>query len=376
MKRIGVLLLCIPALANSQVNVSTYENVDTVIVDDAVLVGPNGNVYGSHFEGTRVYKMSPEGSISIFADGLNGANGLEFDSSDNLYVIDHHGGKVHTVTPEGVQTELVSSINRPSGIIKKQDSDTMYVTQYVDHTIVKVAPDGSVSPFISGDLLAGPVGLAYDEDGELYTGNFDNRKIIHISEDGTQSEFATIPGGSWLGFICYEEGHFYGTSFNSSKVYQVRKSDTLISLLAGSTIGEVDGDTSIAKFNRPNGITTSTTGDSLFVSDYGTGNIRIITGFKNYAGLQSVELSQTSINIYPNPAVQNLNVKLNLADKREVDLRIINAKGQIFEQKRVLSGSGTNVFDLNVSSLSNGIYFLEIQIDDSVFYKQFIIDRY
>jgi hypothetical protein len=71
---------------------------------------------------------------------------------------------------------------------------TLFVTNYTAGTISKVASDGSVTPFVSG--LGGPMGMAFDGNGDLFVGNNthnENASIWKITPDGTKSLF--VPNG-------------------------------------------------------------------------------------------------------------------------------------------------------------------------------------
>lgn len=372
MKKILFLFFSIIAITGiSQVTVSTFEGIDSVKIDDAVYVANDGSIYGSHFEGTRVYKIKPDGTVSVFADGFLGPNGLEFDSKGFLYVVNHKANKVYKVAPDGSKTEFVSSVHRPSGIIKLPNSDTMLITRYYANLILKVAPDGKMDTLAIGDQLNGPVGLVFDENGELYTGNFNDRRIIHIRRDGTQSEIIQIPGGQYLGFLAYHNGIFYGTSFQLSQIYQVRKSDTVMTLLAGKNAGEIDGDTSVALFNRPNGIAMSLTGDSIFVSDYATQNVRIITGYNISNSIENITIHPT-VKVYPNPASNSFYVKLRSVKSFKSTIQLIDLTGRIIFEKHQQIETGINDFQLSISNITPGNYFLKISSHKSALLKKIV----
>ncbi len=135
-------------------------------------------------------------------------------------------------------------------------------------------------PIQFGHPLDGPVGLCYGSDSSLYIGNFNDRKIYRFYQD-TLSYLAQIPGnqGINLGFITYSKGWIYGTGFQNNKIFRVHPTALdSVEVYAGSSAGNLDGSLGQAKFNGPNGIISSYGADSLLISDFNTGNIRIISG--------------------------------------------------------------------------------------------------
>lgn len=345
----------------AQIQVSTFESVDSIKIDDGLILDNEGNLYGSHFEGSRVYKITPQGDISVFVDSLNGPNGLAFDSSGNLFVVEHKGNKVYKVLPDGTKSVFLSSIHRPSGIIKLPDSDTMLITRYYADIILKVAPDGSMDTLAMDGLLNGPVGLVYDELGELYVGNFDDRKIIHIEKDGTQSHLATIPGGNYLGFLTYGNGVFYGTSFQLSQIYKVTKADSMVSLVAGTTQGSVDGPVSVAQFHSPNGILLSPTRDSLYISDYGSGNVRIISGLNPSVGIENSNVDNDfQFSVYPNPFQDEITLEIKSVENERVYIRLLDMSGRILYNQNSMVSSGLTNLKIQLDSFSKGIFWIQI----------------
>jgi len=374
MKLTIILAFCLTSFcAQAQVNVQTVENVDTAFIDDGLIVGSDNYIYGAHFYGSRIYRISPSGIVSIFADGFNTPNGLAFDSMGNLFVADHSGNAIYKVDPSGTVTPHVLSLGQPSGILKEFDSDTMIVTRYAANLILKIAPDGTIDTISTGGILNGPVGLAYDDDNNLFVANFNDRKLIQIESDGTQGLLAQFPGPGNLGFMTYGNGMFYGTGYDSHKIYQIRQSDTLISLLAGSSIGEVDGDTSIAKFNRPNGIAFNSLKDTLYISAFGTGNVRRITNIINTTGIESIKLDHLELSIFPNPVKESINLRFTLLSAEKLTFSLFDLSGKLVLSTNYLGIKGDNSAEINISQINSGIYFLELSNGRSMVAKKIVI---
>lgn len=99
-----------------------------------------------------------------------------------------------------------------------------------------------------------------------------------------------------------------------------------------------------------------TTGSSVFTG--GSYLTNVLTGINENASLIN------SINIFPNPASQYLNIDCNLRSAQTSELFIYNGTGQIVKHFSELETVvGENKFELNVTDLASGIYYLQIHLD-------------
>lgn len=359
MKKILLLGMCFAwaQLAHAQV-VSTFHNDPTQRVDDAMVFDEAGNLYGSHYNGTNVYKITPDGQTSVFATGFNTPNGLAFNGQNHLYICDMSGNRIYKLAANGTFLDTIE-VAGPSGIIKSHDSDTMIFTQYTQDIVNKLAPDGTIVPISSGVPLNGPVGLAYDTNGRLYVGNFTDRKVF-LLDDENPTYVATVPGptNGWLGFITFAQETLWGTSFNGHQIYRIYQDYTdSVEWVAGSTSGTVDGALEMAKFSSPNGIISSLTGDSLFISDYGTGKIRIID-FSDMAGLQ--EHARSQVELYPNPCSSQITL---VASQKPENIRIYTTSGALLLE--------TQSESIDLKTLAAGTYILHARINGQTVVRQF-----
>ena len=287
--------------------------------DDGIIFDSAGNLYGSHYIGSEVVKLNPDTWESeIYSDGFNTPNGLAFGADGNLYMADNIGNKIYRILSDGTKEIFVNNIINPSGLILEPDSDTLIATTYDGSKIVKIATDGTVVEFSAGGILNGPVGLCYDDEGRLYTGNFGNRKIIRLEENGDQVLISQAPGNGSLGFIAYAKGYIYGTLFTQHKIYRtdLMGNDTII---LGGGAGNVDGDGTVAKFNRPNGIIASPSQDTLFVTDFATRSLRMITDLTPViSGTSEINNNSIKLSIYPNPVATESSLELELEKSSNV----------------------------------------------------------
>jgi len=96
----------------------------------------------------------------------------------------------------------------------------------------------------------------------------------------------------------------------------------------------------------------------------GTENI----GFKKSDALKvsiSVDINETAllqnIQVFPNPANDNLNIQLNLNDNADIKVQILNMYGEVVET--AASGTlaaGTHTYSVQTSTLASGMYFVQV----------------
>lgn len=88
-------------------------------------------------------------------------------------------------------------------------------------------------------------------------------------------------------------------------------------------------------------------------------------------GVDSFNVAGDIINVYPNPATTNLNVKLKSIGVN-ANFEVYNTIGQIVIPSQKIN---SNKFDLNVSSLTKGVYFLKINNDGQMSNVKFAIEK-
>jgi PKD repeat protein len=110
----------------------------------------------------------------------------------------------------------------------------------------------------------------------------------------------------------------------------------------------------------------------------GSYNVRLITtnnwgtdtltkvNYINIYGVGINELNQNSVNVFPNPATDNITVQANSNIKQ---IYIYNVTGQLVINQTV----NTKKITLSVSGLSTGVYSLKAILDNGTFTKKIVI---
>ncbi len=89
------------------------------------------------------------------------------------------------------------------------------------------------------------------------------------------------------------------------------------------------------------------------------------TGIRNY------DKDNSSINVFPNPANDQLNVKIASNANQEGSIEIYNINGAKLISQPAMFNSGNNTISLNTSLLTAGNYFLTVKTEEGMFAKRF-----
>jgi hypothetical protein len=179
--------------------------------------GPDGYLYvSSRAEGT-VYRVSPEGLVSTYAEGLGIATGIAFDGEGNLFVGDR-SGTIFKVGPDAklgdndvadretfVYATLEPSISAYH--LAFNDAGVLFVTGPTtssNQAVYAIDRDGQTTVFYQG--LGRAQGMAFDVDGNLFVAAslHGQRGIVRITPD-RQATLA-VSGNDLVGLAFLEDG--------------------------------------------------------------------------------------------------------------------------------------------------------------------------
>ena len=247
-----------------------------------------GNLFIAEAVNNTIRKITPGGVVTTLA-GLAGASGsadgigsaarfnqpygLTLDGSGNIYVADSGSYTIRMVTPAGVVTTLAGQVGNcayqdgtgtaaafcfPTDLVWDTPSATLYVADYANRLIRKIATSGLVT------TLAGNIaGYCTNADGGLNVG--DLCAPWSIARDSL--------------------GNFYVTDESTRNIRKITAAG-VISTLAGPDqalcpsgvcpTGSTNAAGTAARFNSPEGIAFDPIGNSLWVTDAWSNDLRKI----------------------------------------------------------------------------------------------------
>jgi len=87
-----------------------------------------------------------------------------------------------------------------------------------------------------------------------------------------------------------------------------------------------------------------------------------------YLGLSDLQNS-INLNVYPNPAKENVSISFN-ADNKDYTISLVDVTGRILKTQNYSSLNGSQVIDLNLEGISSGNYLISIRSENGVVNKQ------
>jgi hypothetical protein len=98
-------------------------------------------------------------------------------------------------------------------------------------------------------------------------------------------------------------------------------------------------------------------------------------GSQGHRMMNSENENTVSVSSYPNPAIDNLTIEYNSINNAEIKATVYNVLGNQVMSQVATVVEGSNQINLNVSGLSGGIYFFEIENNGELIRNKFMVTK-
>jgi trimeric autotransporter adhesin len=296
-----------------------------------VAVDTAGNVYVADYGNNRVRRIATDGTITTVAgngEALLGGDGVPaasaplltprnvaVDAAGNIYISEFQGHRVRKVAPNGTITTIAgigiagyggdngpataAQLNYPAGLAL-DSAGALYIADSTNHRVRKVS-GGTITTVLGAttSTLVYPVGLAIDSTGTIYVAQGSSGMIGVYSQDAaTLTSLKIGPSGSSASandVAVDASGNLYAALGQQIWKASGNAANRNPVLVAGGGTGIGDGGPAVkAQLNQPLGLALDSAGN-LHISDTGNRRIRQVdlagqisteagTGITGFAG--------------------------------------------------------------------------------------------
>ena len=267
-----------------------------------LIVDQGGNVIIADTKNHAIKSLSLNGTISLLLGSLMDPvvlddprstpqsllfpMGLAFDSLQNILIADygrHSIKRLNKITGEvsivagdtqgyldGPDT--IARFNFPTAI-RVDENDNIYVTDFLNNCIRKIAASGHVSTFAGSSIVG------------------------FVDGAGTFAQFNGPTG------IAVDNQHhiIYIADFNNHAIRKILLSTGAVETIAGrNDAGYLDGSATASLFRNPFGLALTNSNSILYISDYGNNFIRIIDISANL--VETLPIGNISVTAFRKPA--------------------------------------------------------------------------
>lgn len=223
-----------------------------VVADYSFTEGPavdsQGNVYFTDQPNDRIYKWSPDGTVTLFMEGARRSNGLYFDNDGNLLSCADLENQLVRIDKDKNITVLVGDfegkrLNGPNDLWVDAMggiyfTDPFYKRDWWDHTekeiederVYYLSPDGKVAAVADG--FKRPNGIVGTPDGKkLFVADINDKKTysFKINPDGSLSNRKLFVEKGSDGMTLDNKGNLYitgqGVTVFNKKGQQIEQID-------------------------------------------------------------------------------------------------------------------------------------------------------
>jgi len=231
-------------------------NLVNVNTQGATVIAPlPGQTYGVRYsrEGNliaaipgqgKLVSIAPDGVVKDLLTGLGGPNGVYVDFDDNVWFTEFQGSKVGRLSPDGTKTIFASgaqTAQAANGVVLEASKKWVFYTEYAKGKVNRVAADQPGSAPINVATIPGAAldGMVLDVCGNVYVVDQGGSKIYRVRIDASFNAAAAPELLATFPTNVANAQFGAGPGFDSKKLYVTGNPGTVYTLDLGIAGGPV-----------------------------------------------------------------------------------------------------------------------------------------
>lgn len=185
--------------------------------DASMRMTPSGDLFVNDNQKYELVRIDPSGARDPVLKDIDYPNGMEVDQDGRIYFSEPSIGRVSRYDPAtDERTTIASDLSSPSGLSFNPTFDLLYIGGFGGDGLktVAIAADGTPGdpqPFADGIGSGNFSGMAVDECGNLYVGEYAGR-ILRIAPDGLSRTVIYRDPGAPIHNVQWSRGGDWGAT--------------------------------------------------------------------------------------------------------------------------------------------------------------------
>lgn len=179
-------------LSLSKGTTSTVDFGDAISGPGAVAIDSSDNIYVAQLSSANIYKITPDGTQTIFASVATSSKYGMLVIGTDLYISYYNLNKITKLdlnNPGAGETDYINPITDPLSMVLKDGF--IYVAQYSPNKISKInLLNDSVTDHVTGTPY--PFGLGFASNGDLYIASYNNKYISKYASNVLTANIKTF----------------------------------------------------------------------------------------------------------------------------------------------------------------------------------------
>jgi hypothetical protein len=319
-------------------------SVDYQLYKDGIAVGTVVPGTGN----TLSFGLQPIGTYTV--SGTNGACSANMLGASTIYLIDPPAAAAQPVGPATTCNNVPSTFTA----VLPANGFTLLWTLNPANAGTITQPTLTTAVVIWNPAFEGVVAVTVQGQNECGEGPASPAHSITVNALPT-------PVASGITSVCKNQETTYTTVANSGSSYNW--------VITGGSIQSGQGSNEIIVLWGNPGIGTVAVNETSAASCTATSSL-ITVAIDACTGIN--ENKSEVLDIYPNPASDQLNVLVGTDYKTAVEISIFNAAGQLIHNYSKVNANKANELQFDISDLNPGIYTLRIMSESMITTKSFV----
>lgn len=326
---------------------------DQTMTTLAVLADDNGtNVYTGNSTPSTVTAFTRDSLTVLTPNGWTPA-------TDKTYRVTYGVGSTGTEQTPTDNVDTLLNITTGGRVFARDNGIVTGATEHLGDPLVNVTTEMGNIFDVMGDISIGKVQVG------LGTGTTVGHELVVQIQLWDGSAYNTVAQSDAYVVQAGEPGTIVEIKLN-----------TLATFTAGDDI------TITAKHDENNEVSVMSAQIGAGAVLYNDGassqanSVFIVRGVEDFLEVDNNATISTSLNAYPNPATDNVNINFSINESSTVAVSIVSVTGDVVYNNNLGSlTSGTYNQNVNASELANGVYFYTLNVNGNVTTKKLVISK-